>query len=595
MNTRSEKKSTNNRTSAANTIAQKRGKKEGISIEKNQDTVQKVKQENKTGLPDNLKAGIENLSGYSMNDVKVHYNSSKPAQLNAHAYAQGTDIHLGSGQEKHLAHEAWHVVQQKQGRVQPTTQMKGGVNVNNDVSLEREADVMGGKALQAKKVIPAPIQMRFAGKTVQLAKDEGKQSLIDSRMDDLKKEAVSVLEVMRALGENWEEQYREKGKSKAEKKTKDLLDGKKSDTSAEVRKKILKEVWSHLTTEEKLELVGEVTKAGAKAVGALAKAGWEGLKMLVNSSGSSTKDQSNEKQEESEEKVGSISFLNELTQEDINMVYEAFKAKRKVTKKIEEAKAKVTEGAGKAGGKIGEMVGKFRDEMDFDKRMKAQKQEFMVIRKKYELLNEAIGENEDMLRYKQESDVLYSAFMNGISGPAKVYAYSLNEAGRKDYTDVCIDAIAAIKGSKRYKGFQKGVKAGISEGWKGVKSGVSNFFEDSSSKENKLENAQNGMASTLNTVLGKSWSKFTKYSLFAGGAPSGVTNIKKGVESKNSDVDKLNAAVAAAKTSIEGDSKNRYPETHIFYEAIAHMKVEDVQSVLKAESIISEIGSKLGK
>lgn len=595
MNTRSEKKSTNNRTSAANTVAQKRGKTEGSSIEKNQDTVQKVKQENKTGLPDNLKAGIENLSGYSMNDVKVHYNSSKPAQLNAHAYAQGTDIHLGSGQEKHLAHEAWHVVQQKQGRVQPTTQMKGGVNVNNDVSLEREADVMGGKALQAKKVIPAPIQMRFAGKTVQLAKDEGKQSLIDSRMDDLKKEAVSVLEVMRALGENWEEQYREKGKSKAEKKTKDLLDGKKSDTSAEVRKKILKEVWSHLTTEEKLELVGEVTKAGAKAVGALAKAGWEGLKMLVNSSGSSTKDQSNEKQEESEEKVGSISFLNELTQEDINMVYEAFKAKRKVTKKIEEAKAKVTEGAGKAGGKIGEMVGKFRDEMDFDKRMKAQKQEFMVIRKKYELLNEAIGENEDMLRYKQESDVLYSAFMNGISGPAKVYAYSLNEAGRKDYTDVCIDAIAAIKGSKRYKGFQKGVKAGISEGWKGVKSGVSNFFEDSSSKENKLENAQNGMASTLNTVLGKSWSKFTKYSLFAGGAPSGVTNIKKGVESKNSDVDKLNAAVAAAKTSIEGDSKNRYPETHIFYEAIAHMKVEDVQSVLKAESIISEIGSKLGK
>ncbi len=103
------------------------------------------------------------------------------------------------------------------------------------------------------------------------------------------------------------------------------------------------------------------------------------------------------------------------------------------------------------------------------------------------------------------------------------------------------------------------------------------------------------MASTLDSVLGKSWSKFTKYSLFAGGAPSGVTNIKKGVDSKNSDLDKLNAAVAAAKTSFEGDSKNRYPETHIFYEAIAHMKVNDVQSVLKAQSIISEIGSKLGK
>ncbi|WP_066314216.1 GNAT family N-acetyltransferase [Aquimarina aggregata] len=105
------------------------------------------KKENNTGLPDNLKSGIENLSGYSMDDVKVHYNSGKPAQLQAHAYAQGTDIHLDSGQEKHLPHEAWHVVQQKQGRVKPTMQMKGKVNVNNDAGLEKEADLMGAKAL----------------------------------------------------------------------------------------------------------------------------------------------------------------------------------------------------------------------------------------------------------------------------------------------------------------------------------------------------------------------------------------------------------------------------------------------------------------
>ncbi|MFT5757565.1 MAG: hypothetical protein ACI9LM_002301 [Alteromonadaceae bacterium] len=103
---------------------------------------------NNTGLPDQLKSGIEQLSGYSMNDVKVHRNSSKPAQLNAHAYAQGTDIHLGPGQERHLPHEAWHVVQQKQGRVKPTLQMKSGVPVNDNAGLEKEADVMGEKALQ---------------------------------------------------------------------------------------------------------------------------------------------------------------------------------------------------------------------------------------------------------------------------------------------------------------------------------------------------------------------------------------------------------------------------------------------------------------
>jgi hypothetical protein len=106
------------------------------------------KKSNNTGLPDNLKSGIENLSGHSMDDVKVHYNSSQPSQLNAHAYAQGTDIHIASGQEKHLPHEAWHVVQQKQGRVKPTLQMKGKVNVNDDKGLENEADVMGAKATQ---------------------------------------------------------------------------------------------------------------------------------------------------------------------------------------------------------------------------------------------------------------------------------------------------------------------------------------------------------------------------------------------------------------------------------------------------------------
>jgi hypothetical protein len=104
--------------------------------------------ENKTGMPQHLKSGIENLSGYSLDNVRVHYNSSLPAQLKAHAFARGSDIHLAPGQERHLPHEAWHVVQQKQGRVAPTMQRKNGTPVNDDVSLESEADTMGNKALQ---------------------------------------------------------------------------------------------------------------------------------------------------------------------------------------------------------------------------------------------------------------------------------------------------------------------------------------------------------------------------------------------------------------------------------------------------------------
>ena len=112
-----------------------------------QPQLQQAPRANNTGLPDQLKSGIESLSGLSMDDVRVHYNSSQPAQLNALAYAQGSDIHLAPGQEQHLPHEAWHVVQQAQGRVRPTLQMKDGVQVNDDVGLEREADVMGSRSM----------------------------------------------------------------------------------------------------------------------------------------------------------------------------------------------------------------------------------------------------------------------------------------------------------------------------------------------------------------------------------------------------------------------------------------------------------------
>ncbi len=99
-------------------------------------------------LPVPLKSGIENLSGFAMDDVRVHYNSSHPAEFQALAQTRGADIHLAPGQEHHLAHEAWHVVQQKQGRAKPTGVMAKGARINDETSLEKEADVMGAKASQ---------------------------------------------------------------------------------------------------------------------------------------------------------------------------------------------------------------------------------------------------------------------------------------------------------------------------------------------------------------------------------------------------------------------------------------------------------------
>jgi hypothetical protein len=54
-----------------------------------------------------LRAGLEAASGMDFSDVRVHRNSPLPAQINALAYTRGNDIHLGPGQERHLAHEAW--------------------------------------------------------------------------------------------------------------------------------------------------------------------------------------------------------------------------------------------------------------------------------------------------------------------------------------------------------------------------------------------------------------------------------------------------------------------------------------------------------
>jgi hypothetical protein len=130
------------------------------------------RKENNTGMPDGLKSGIESLSGIDMSDVKVHYNSDKPSQLNALAYAQSSDIYVGPGQEKHLPHESWHVAQQKSGRVQATAQV-GGVAINDSPALEREADVMGARALQMKAdPAAAPAEIEAAPAPVAQMKDE---------------------------------------------------------------------------------------------------------------------------------------------------------------------------------------------------------------------------------------------------------------------------------------------------------------------------------------------------------------------------------------------------------------------------------------
>lgn len=98
---------------------------------------------NPTGIPAQLKIRLEENTGLKLDDVKIHYNSSRPARLDALAYTRGNQVYLGPGQEKHLSHELGHVVQQKLGLVRPDTRHESGELLNTSRVLERQADRIG--------------------------------------------------------------------------------------------------------------------------------------------------------------------------------------------------------------------------------------------------------------------------------------------------------------------------------------------------------------------------------------------------------------------------------------------------------------------
>lgn len=102
----------------------------------------KQRKANRTGIPDRMKDNAEQMTGFSLDHVKVHRNSDMPSQVGALAYAQGSDIFLGSGQDHHLGHELGHVVQQMQGRVAATGSVNG-MALNDNPGLEHEADQLG--------------------------------------------------------------------------------------------------------------------------------------------------------------------------------------------------------------------------------------------------------------------------------------------------------------------------------------------------------------------------------------------------------------------------------------------------------------------
>ena len=131
-------------------------------------------------LPPGLRAGAEALSGFSLADVPVHYNSPAPARIGAEAFTAAGAIHVAPGQERHLPHETWHVVQQKQGRVRAAAKGKGAA-LNADPALEAEADHMGEAAARGVAAAPARLERKAAQGAVVQPKVKARDTWLSPR------------------------------------------------------------------------------------------------------------------------------------------------------------------------------------------------------------------------------------------------------------------------------------------------------------------------------------------------------------------------------------------------------------------------------
>ncbi len=193
-----------NRTRVKNDVVQAKMSNDGGGMTTQPKTAaMSVVPPNSTGMPDQLKAGLEHMSGMDLSEVRVHRNSSKPSQVQALAYTQGANIYLGPGQERHLPHEGWHVVQQREGRVRPTMQM-AGASINDDAGLEREADTMGQRTMDAVKTT-AVLNSGTEGQNRSSSKQHGDVVVQFGGKDKAKREEVDPEEATPTAEEIFDE------------------------------------------------------------------------------------------------------------------------------------------------------------------------------------------------------------------------------------------------------------------------------------------------------------------------------------------------------------------------------------------------------
>lgn len=145
-----------------------------------------------TGIPGAMQERFEASSGLSFDDVRIHYNSPRPAKIGALAYTQGTQVYIGPGQERHLKHELGHVLQQKRGIVKADGHLNG-LPVNRNPRLERAADLGADQPVQAFGGLMGTAPIRMEGSEEDEEEEEEVQEVLEfyrerNGFDDGKKE-----------------------------------------------------------------------------------------------------------------------------------------------------------------------------------------------------------------------------------------------------------------------------------------------------------------------------------------------------------------------------------------------------------------------
>ncbi len=133
--------------------------KKSAGKEKGNDRFKMNASSRKNGMPNKVKSKMEGSFKADFSNVDIHKDSAKAKEIGAYAFTQGNNVHFAPGQyqpesqkgQELLGHELSHVVQQRQGKVKPTTE-NNGLPVNDNKGLEKEADIQGKSAADGKPV-----------------------------------------------------------------------------------------------------------------------------------------------------------------------------------------------------------------------------------------------------------------------------------------------------------------------------------------------------------------------------------------------------------------------------------------------------------